>query len=214
MLDKAAGWDDLVIGLRPATRGTKGKVCQSSYLRWCSETGEGIERRVASSPSAQHRPYPSRRPWFPLPAATFSLPPGSCSLSLPCSSARSHAHRPGSPASASARQEQTPRHHPAEPQPTSLGHLRSRDPGRPRLGPSEAAPPRTARLAPRRPATRPDRAAPRLPRRPSRVPAVNQTDAPCTATPRRPCVNGVTASVFSPSPLLSMEETDGHSWPP
>jgi hypothetical protein len=25
MLDKAAGWDDLVIGLRPATRGTKGK---------------------------------------------------------------------------------------------------------------------------------------------------------------------------------------------
>jgi hypothetical protein len=30
MLDEAVGWDDLVIGLRPATRGTKGKVCQSS----------------------------------------------------------------------------------------------------------------------------------------------------------------------------------------
>jgi hypothetical protein len=53
MLDEAAGWDDLVIGLRPATRGTKGKVCQSSCLRWCSEAGEGIERRVASSPSPQ-----------------------------------------------------------------------------------------------------------------------------------------------------------------
>jgi hypothetical protein len=25
MLDEAAGWDDLVMGLRPATRGTKGK---------------------------------------------------------------------------------------------------------------------------------------------------------------------------------------------
>jgi hypothetical protein len=47
------GWDDLVIGLRPATRGTKGKVCQSSCLRWCSEAGEGIERKVASSPSPQ-----------------------------------------------------------------------------------------------------------------------------------------------------------------
>jgi hypothetical protein len=56
MLDEAAGWDDLVIGLRPATRGTKGKVCQSSCLRWCSETGEGNERRVASSPSPQHLP--------------------------------------------------------------------------------------------------------------------------------------------------------------
>jgi hypothetical protein len=54
MLDETAGWDDLVIGLRPATRGTKGKVCQSSCLRWCSESGEGIERRVASSPSPQH----------------------------------------------------------------------------------------------------------------------------------------------------------------
>jgi hypothetical protein len=53
MLDEAAGWDDLVIGLRPATRGMKGKVYQSSCLRWCSESGEGIERRVASSPSPQ-----------------------------------------------------------------------------------------------------------------------------------------------------------------
>jgi hypothetical protein len=53
MLDETAGWDNLVIGLRPATRGTKGKVCQSSCLRWCSESGEGIERRVASSPSPQ-----------------------------------------------------------------------------------------------------------------------------------------------------------------
>jgi hypothetical protein len=56
MLDEAAGWDDLVIGLRLATRGTKGKVCQPSCLRWCSEVGEGIERRVASSPSPQHLP--------------------------------------------------------------------------------------------------------------------------------------------------------------
>jgi hypothetical protein len=56
MLDETAGWDDLVIGLRPATGGTKGKVCQSSCLRWCSESGEGIERRVASSPSPQHLP--------------------------------------------------------------------------------------------------------------------------------------------------------------
>jgi hypothetical protein len=34
----------------------EGKVCQSSCLRWCSEVGEGIERRVASSPSPQHLP--------------------------------------------------------------------------------------------------------------------------------------------------------------
>jgi hypothetical protein len=57
MLDETAGWDDLVIGLRPATRGTKDKVCQSPCLRWCSETGEGIEQRVASSPSPQHLPF-------------------------------------------------------------------------------------------------------------------------------------------------------------
>jgi hypothetical protein len=56
VLDEAAGWGDLAIGLRPAVRWTKGGVCQSSCLRWCSETGEGIERRVASSPSPQHLP--------------------------------------------------------------------------------------------------------------------------------------------------------------
>jgi hypothetical protein len=56
VLDETAGWGDLVIGLRPATHGTKCGVCQSSCLRWCSETGEGIERRVASSPSPQHLP--------------------------------------------------------------------------------------------------------------------------------------------------------------
>jgi hypothetical protein len=55
-MDDAAGWDDLVIGLRPTTREMKGRVCQSSYLRWCSEAGEVIERRVASSPSPQHLP--------------------------------------------------------------------------------------------------------------------------------------------------------------
>jgi hypothetical protein len=59
MLDEAAGWDDLVIGLRPATRGTKGKSASrlvSVGLCWCSEAGEVIERRVASSPSPQHLP--------------------------------------------------------------------------------------------------------------------------------------------------------------
>jgi hypothetical protein len=56
MLDEAAGWDYPVIGLRPVTRETKGRVCQSSCLRWCSESSEGIERRVASSPSPQHLP--------------------------------------------------------------------------------------------------------------------------------------------------------------
>jgi hypothetical protein len=44
------------MGLHPATRGTKGQVSQSSCLRWCSESSEGIERRVASSPSPQHLP--------------------------------------------------------------------------------------------------------------------------------------------------------------
>jgi hypothetical protein len=56
VLDEAAGWDDLVVGLRPAKHGTKGGVCQSSFLSWCNETGEGIERRVASLPSPQHLP--------------------------------------------------------------------------------------------------------------------------------------------------------------
>jgi hypothetical protein len=30
----------------------EGWVCPSSCLRWCSEVGEGIERKVASSPSS------------------------------------------------------------------------------------------------------------------------------------------------------------------
>jgi hypothetical protein len=34
----------------------EGQVCQSSCLCWCSEAGEVIERRVASSPSPQHLP--------------------------------------------------------------------------------------------------------------------------------------------------------------
>jgi hypothetical protein len=54
MLDEAAGWGDLTVGLRPTACWTKGGVCQSSCLHWCSEIGEGIERRVASSPSPQH----------------------------------------------------------------------------------------------------------------------------------------------------------------
>jgi hypothetical protein len=55
-LDEAARWSDLVVGLRLAAYWTKGGDCQSSCLRWCSEIGEGIERRVASSPSPQHLP--------------------------------------------------------------------------------------------------------------------------------------------------------------
>jgi hypothetical protein len=49
VLDEAAGWGDLVVGLRPAACWTKGGDCPSSCLRWCSEIGEGIERRVALS---------------------------------------------------------------------------------------------------------------------------------------------------------------------
>jgi hypothetical protein len=56
VLDETAGWGDLIIGLRSATHVTKGGVCRSSCLRWCRETSEGIERRVASSPSPQHLP--------------------------------------------------------------------------------------------------------------------------------------------------------------
>jgi hypothetical protein len=54
--DEAAWWGDLVVGLRPTACWTKGGDCPSSCLRWCSEIGEGIERRVASSPSPQHLP--------------------------------------------------------------------------------------------------------------------------------------------------------------
>jgi hypothetical protein len=57
MLDEVAGWDDFAVGLRLSTRGTKGRVCQSSCLHCCSESGEGIERRVAYSPSLQQS-YP------------------------------------------------------------------------------------------------------------------------------------------------------------
>jgi hypothetical protein len=35
----------------------EGLICPLSCLRWCSEDGEGIERRVASSPSPQHLPF-------------------------------------------------------------------------------------------------------------------------------------------------------------
>jgi hypothetical protein len=56
VLDDTAGWGDLAKSLRPATHWTKGGVFQSSCLRWCSETSEGIERRVASLPSPQHLP--------------------------------------------------------------------------------------------------------------------------------------------------------------
>jgi hypothetical protein len=52
VLDEAAGWGDLVVGLRPAAC----RPAPSSCLRWCSEIGEGIERRVASSPLPQHLP--------------------------------------------------------------------------------------------------------------------------------------------------------------
>ena len=45
---------DLVVGLRLAACWTKGGNCRSFRLRWCSEIGEGIEQRVASSPSPQH----------------------------------------------------------------------------------------------------------------------------------------------------------------
>jgi hypothetical protein len=34
----------------------EGQVCLLSCHRWCSEYGEGLERRVASSPSPQHLP--------------------------------------------------------------------------------------------------------------------------------------------------------------
>jgi hypothetical protein len=56
VLDEGAGWCDLVVGLRPAACWTKGGDCQSFCLRWFGEISEGIERRVASSPSPQHLP--------------------------------------------------------------------------------------------------------------------------------------------------------------
>jgi hypothetical protein len=59
VLDEATGQGDLTIGLHPSACWTKGGVCQSSCLHWCSEIGEGIERRVASSPSPQQPPSAS-----------------------------------------------------------------------------------------------------------------------------------------------------------
>jgi hypothetical protein len=56
MLDEAARWSDLVVGLRLAAYWTKGGNCRPFNLRWFGEIGEGIERRVASSPSPQHLP--------------------------------------------------------------------------------------------------------------------------------------------------------------
>jgi hypothetical protein len=56
MLDEAARWDDLAAGLRPMSYGAKGVPCPLSCLRWTNDYGEGLERRVASSPSPQHLP--------------------------------------------------------------------------------------------------------------------------------------------------------------
>jgi hypothetical protein len=58
MLDEAARWDDLVAGLRPMSYGAKGVPCPLSCLRWTNDYGEGLERRVASSPSPQHQHKP------------------------------------------------------------------------------------------------------------------------------------------------------------
>jgi hypothetical protein len=56
MLDEGIGWGDLIVGLRPAACRTKGVNCRSLCFRCCSEISEGIERRIASSPSPQHLP--------------------------------------------------------------------------------------------------------------------------------------------------------------
>jgi hypothetical protein len=56
VLDEDEGRGDLIVGLRLAACWTKGGNCRSFRLRLCSEIGEGIERRVASSPSPQHLP--------------------------------------------------------------------------------------------------------------------------------------------------------------
>jgi hypothetical protein len=52
-LDEATRRSDLVVGLRLVACWTRGRNRQSLCLRWCGEIGEGIERRVASSPSPQ-----------------------------------------------------------------------------------------------------------------------------------------------------------------
>jgi hypothetical protein len=56
-LDEATRRNDLVVGLRLAAYWTKGENCRPFGLRWFGEIGEGIERRVASSPSPQHLPF-------------------------------------------------------------------------------------------------------------------------------------------------------------
>jgi hypothetical protein len=56
MLDEAARWDGLVIGLRPMTYETEGCPCPLSCLRWTNDRDEGLERRVASLRSPQHLP--------------------------------------------------------------------------------------------------------------------------------------------------------------
>jgi hypothetical protein len=55
-LDEAARRSDLVVGLCLAAYWMKGGNCRSFSLRWFGEIGEGIERRVVSSPSPQHLP--------------------------------------------------------------------------------------------------------------------------------------------------------------
>ena len=55
-LDEAARRSDLIVGLRLAVYWTKGGNCRPFSLCSFGEIGEGIERRVASSPSPQHLP--------------------------------------------------------------------------------------------------------------------------------------------------------------
>jgi hypothetical protein len=62
MLDEAARWDGLVIGLCSMTYETEGCPCPLSCLRWTNDRDEGLERRVASAPSPQHAPI-SKRPY-------------------------------------------------------------------------------------------------------------------------------------------------------
>jgi hypothetical protein len=54
MLDEAARWDDLVTGLRPAARETKGKSASRLVSIGAARLAKALERRVASSPSPQH----------------------------------------------------------------------------------------------------------------------------------------------------------------
>jgi hypothetical protein len=54
VLDEDARRSDLVVGLRLAACWTKGGNCRPLCLHWFGEIGEGIERRVASSPSPQY----------------------------------------------------------------------------------------------------------------------------------------------------------------